>query len=395
MAEQDSTPSVGGFDLLSNMLTGSTLNEDGRASVNEPPIVDPDLVKKALSDDDDTKDDTTKNTDTDDTKSTDDTVDDDTSDTSGDSTDDSKNTGDDNTDDTADTTDGDKPDLTEYEEDITGFLNDKFSEELGWKLEDEDAPKTIPEFVEFMKGVVAEASKPNYSSDEVKAFDEFVKQGGNMRDFYSTAIDGKIDTETVNMDNSFDQKLVLKEHYGNQGYGEERISKMLKRYEDAGVLEEEAEDALELLKNYNEKTQQKLLANQKKDSDLAQEQQQNFVNAVEDNIKNLDNVRGVKISDSDKKELLEYILVPDAEGFTKYQREYMSDIKNLLESAYFTKKGDVLINKSKAQGKSDAVKNLHDKLKANKGNKAKQSGTQNSAKSSSGLSVLGSMLQGS
>ena len=189
--------------------------------------------------------------------------------------------------------------------------------------------------------------------------------------------------------------MVLKEHLTNQGYSEERVNKMLKRHEDAGILEEEAQDALELLKDYNEKTKQRLLEEQKKVSQVAEEQQQKFVGAVQDSIKNLDSILGMTLSDKDKKDLESSILTVDAEGYTPYQRKYMSDIKELLKSAFITMKGDDFGSKIKAKGKSDAVKNLHDKLKANKGNKAKQSGTQSSGGSSSGLSLLGSMLQGS
>jgi hypothetical protein len=245
-----------------------------------------------------------------------------------------------------------------------------------------------------MKGMVDEASKPAYSNDEVEAFDEFVKNGGNLRDFYRTAVEARIDTETVDTESSFDQKRILTEHYNNQGYKEVRINKMIKRYEDAGVLEDEASDALELLKDYNSETKEALLENQKKSAALAEEQQQNFVSTVEDSIKNLDNIRGVKISEKDRKDLVEYILVPDNKGVTQYQRDYMGDIKNLLESAYFTKKGDALISKSKKKGESDAVKNLHDKLKANKGNKSKGgSASQGADDISSGLGLLSSMIQ--
>lgn len=401
MAENDNTPSLGGFDLdrLSSMLTGEQIDEgDGRAD-GTPPMTDPKVIKQALKDEDEEKNENEEanestEEDTSDSGDSSDGGDVDSTDNSGgDSGSDDQTAGDEA--DSADVGTSNDVDLGEYEQDITGFLNERFKEELGWKLDDEDAPKDIGEFVEFMKNIVDEASKPVYSSDEVKAFDEFVKNGGNLRDFYSTAVEGRVDTEAVNMESSFDQKLVLREHYTNQGYGEDRINKMLKRFEDAGILEEEASDALELLKDYNEKTKQRLLEKQKKDAAVLEEQQQKFVEAVEDSIKSLNDIRGVKISEKEKKELLDYILVPDGEGYTQYQREYMSNIKNLLESAYFTKKGDVLINKSKAQGKSDAVKNLHDKLKANKGNKAKQSGDQSSGKTSSGLSLLGSMLQGS
>ena len=389
MAEKDiSNP--GGFDILSNMLTGTTTGVSGSGDGNDAPLIDPEVLKAQLNSSDDDADD--DNSDKDDKDDKDDSTDDDTDDVDKDDKDDADDSKD-NTDDSKDDDSTDDADLGEFEADVTALLNEKFTEELGWDISDEDAPKNVKDFVELMKGVVAEASQPSYSNDEVKAFDEYVKQGGNLRSFYKNAVEGRVDTEVVDMENSFDQKRVLSEHLGNQGLKEERINKMLKRYEDAGVLDEEAGDALELLKDYNDKTKQKLLEDQKKSSDLAEQQQQMFVSTVEDSIKNLNDIRGVKIPEKEKKELLEYILVPDNEGYTKYQREYMGDIKNLLESAYFTKKGDVLINKSKAQGKSDAVKNLHDKLKANKGSRSNKAGNQSAGEISSGLSLLSSMIQ--
>lgn len=382
MAEEN-TPSIGGFDLLSDMLVGGATktDEDGRLDVgNEPPVIDPKTIKAELAKEEPAEEETSEEEveETEETEETEEETEE--------------------VEETKEETSEEEPseeDLGEFESDVTALLNERFAEELGWNIPEENAPKTVKEFVDMMKEVVAEASAPQYANDEVKAYDEFVRNGGNLRDFYKNAVEGRVNTENVDIENSFDQKQVLTEHLVNQGYSTDRINKMIKRYEDAGVLEEEAQDALELLKDYNEKSRKKLLEEQEKNAVFAQEQQQKFVTDVEESIKNLDNIRGVKISEKDKKELLEYILVPDNEGYTKYQREYLSNIKNLLESAYFTKKGDVLINKSKAQGKSDAVKNLHDKLKANKGNRSRQSGTQEHGKTSSGLSVLGSMLQGS
>lgn len=374
MAEEKA-PSLGGFDLLSDMLTGPDRGEGGRTAENELPIIDPERIKAELAIEEEEDEKKEKVEDVEEEK-----------DEIIEGEEEKK---------AEEKEDEPEEDLGEFETDVTALLNEKFAEELGWDIPEEDAPKTVKEFVDMMKVVVSEASAPTYANDEVKAFDDYVKQGGNLRDFYKTAVEGRVDVDSVDMENSFDQKKVLSEHLINQGYSEARIGKMLKRYEDAGVLEEEASDALELLKDYNTKSKQKLLEEQQKSALVAEEQQQKFVGAVEDSIKNLDNIRGVKISHADRKELLDYILVPDREGYTKYQRDYMGDIKNLLESAYFTKKGDVLISRSKAQGKSDAVKNLHDKLKSNKGNKGGQSGTQSGSTTSSGLSVLGSMLQGS
>jgi len=246
-----------------------------------------------------------------------------------------------------------------------------------------------------MKELVQEASVPQYANEEVQKYDEYVKNGGSLRDFYTSFVENKIDPESINIENEYDQKRAIRENYINQGYSEDRVSRMIKRYEEAGVLEDEASDALELLKEYNEKTEKALLDEQKNRAETAKLEQQKFIDTVQESVKTLDNVRGVKISQKDKDELLEYILVPDKSGMTQYQREYLKDVKNLLESAYFTKKGDVLINNVKKKGESDAVKNLHEKLKANKGNKASKGGNAGDGSGSSGLGLLGSMLQGS
>jgi len=386
MAEEN-TPSLGGFDLLSDMLVGGATktDEDGRLDVgSEPPVIDPKTIKEQLAKEEPLEEDEKKKEE-EEKEQEEETPE----------KEEKEEEQEEEQEEEAEEVEKSEEDLGEFEADVTALLNERFSEELGWNIPEEEAPKSVKEFVDMMKEIVAEASAPQYANEEVQAYDEFVRNGGNLREFYKNAVEGRVDVENVDIDNSYDQKQVLTEHLTNQGYSSDRINKMIKRYEDAGVLEDEAQDALELLKDYNEKNRKKLLEEQENFARLQQEQQQKFVTDVEESIKNLDNIRGVKISDKDKKELLDYILVPDSEGYTKYQREYMGNIKNLLESAYFTKKGDVLINKSKAQGKSDAVKNLHDKLKANKGNRSRQSGTQEHGKTSSGLSVLGSMLQGS
>jgi hypothetical protein len=85
---------------------------------------------------------------------------------------------------------------------------------------------------------------------------------------------------------------------------------------------------------------------------------------------------------------MDYIFKPDSEGLTKYQRDYMSDVKNLIESAYFTKQGDKLISSAKKTGTSDAYKDLHQKLKANKGKRHAGASSQESGDSSDSLTNL-------
>ena len=68
----------------------------------------------------------------------------------------------------------------------------------------------MEDIVNFMKDLVTEASKPNYANEEVAKFDEFVRNGGSLRDFYDSNIEGKVNTENVDLESEFNQKMVFK-----------------------------------------------------------------------------------------------------------------------------------------------------------------------------------------
>ena len=77
--------------------------------------------------------------------------------------------------------------------------------------------------------------------------------------------------------------------------------------------------------------------------------------------------------DYNKKESEEnYIFKVEADGTTKYQKDYSKSVKNLIESAYFTMKGDKLINSAKAAGETTAVKKLKNTLASTKKGGSKQ-----------------------
>ena len=82
--------------------------------------------------------------------------------------------------------------------------------------------------------------------------------------------------------------------------------------------------------------------------------------------------------------MLDYIFKPETDGTTKYQKDYAKDYRNLIESAYFTMRGDSLIKKVTQKATSQATKNLQDKL-ANKGKRTKNSGSSTASTQSSTL----------
>lgn len=256
----------------------------------------------------------------------------------------------------------DSDDGTTSEELIVNFF-DSLSEQLGWSdVEDEDKPKTAEDLIEYFKDVIEENSVPQYASEEVEKLDEFVRNGGNLKDYFS--IDADIDLDNIEVeDNEINQKLVVKEFLKEKGFSAKQIDKKITKYEDAGILEDEAVDALEALKDIKAERKEKLLEEQQKSAREAQKQQQTFFNNVVSEIKGMDSIYGIKIPEKDKRALLEYIFKPDAEGVTKYQKDYAKSLKNLITSAYFTMKGDSLITIAKQKGKKDALDNFKNSLR--------------------------------
>ena len=253
----------------------------------------------------------------------------------------------------------------EVESKQVSALFDAIAEELEWDFDEEDEeekPKTVEELVKYFKEVIEEQSTPEYASEDVAKLDEFVRNGGKLEDYFS--ITPGIDIDNVDIENENEQKTVLRELLARKGYSDKQIAKKIERFEDAGVLEDEARDAVEELQEIVAKEKEELLEQQRIKKEEMVQRQQKFFDDVVGEIKSLDSIRGSKIPAKDKKELLAYIFKADASGKTQYQKDYSKSVKNLIESAYFTMRGDTLLDAAKKQGTSSAIKNLKNSLRS-------------------------------
>lgn len=268
----------------------------------------------------------------------------------------------------------DEPDEDDSEV-VTNFF-DAMSEELGWEFdEDDEKPKTVPELINYFKTVIEENSKPDFASEEIEALDAYVKQGGDLRKYLQ--IDAELDLDDIDLDEESNQKAVVKMWLKEKGFSSKQIEKKISKYEDAGLLEDEAQDAIEDLKEIREQRKEQLLKEQEKAHKQYQEQQRTFYTNVVDEIKGLKNIRGIAIPEKDKKVLIDYILKPDADGRTKYQKDYAKGgVKNLIESAYFTMNADKLLEAAKREGNNKAVERFRNSLKSTSvSSKSKQAQT--------------------
>lgn len=246
---------------------------------------------------------------------------------------------------------------------VTNFF-DAVAEKLNWEFEEgEDKPKNVDELINYFQNVIEENSKPEYSSEEVEALDNFVKQGGDLKKYLT--IDAELDLDDIDIEDEANQKLVVKQLLKEKGFSTKKIDKLVSRYEEAGLLEDEAQDALEDLKEIKEEKKKQLLEDQKKAYQIQLQRQQQFYDNVVSEIKGLKNIRGITVPEKDKKVLMDYILKPDTDGKTKYQKDYAKGgVKNLIESAYFTMNADKLIEAAKREGNNSAIDKFRRSLKS-------------------------------
>lgn len=269
-----------------------------------------------------------------------------------------------NTDDIDDNDDVDDDNAgLQNEQNNVGLFFDAFAEQLGWDVDEDEKPKSIEDLIGYIEDVVEENSKPQYADDRIAQLDEYVKNGGNFEDFYNR-MSQSIEYDNLDIEDEDNQKLAVRDYLRLSGYNDEQISKKIERYEDADMLADEAEDALERLKLYQKQQVEQQQQMQEQMRIQQQEQAQQFVTSLNDTIGNLKSIRGVAIPKEDRKLLFDYITKVDANGLTQYQKDFNKNmVNNLIESAYFTMKGDSLIGEATRNGQTTAAKKLRQMLR--------------------------------
>jgi hypothetical protein len=296
-------------------------------------------------------------------------------------------------DDQSHTDDSDDKDIQglsdEDEPEVVQYFQEKLFEKFGWDIEEDDKFEKVEDFVDYLSKVIEENSKPEFASEEIKALNEYVKQGGDINKYYQTT-NSVIDPDEIDLKSEANQMLVVREYLKTQGYSADKINKRIERYSDTGILEDEAIEAAEFLKDHKKKTEEKLFREQEKFFQEQEKMQQKFFDDVKKEVEQMDEVLGMPLTKSVKSNLINYIFKKESDGKTKYQKEYSSSVRNLLESAYFTMMRDQLPKKINSKATSDATINLRKKLEM-KSKRGKNTGDIDSnEKTSSDHSIFGS-----
>ena len=352
MAKKKSTIPSGFEDVLGNIYSNA---EQGEGITNIDDVLPPDTPL----DDEDKKEPPVN---TEDGKKTDDTPDPAAKEDNSEIPEDVLN----NNQDTITTEDNDDNDDDISEEAVieaqqVGLLFDAIGQSLGWNMNDideKDRPLTVDDLTHYFAETVKQNSVPEYADDRIQRLDEYVKNGGRFEDFYEIQKEA-LSLDNIDMEDEVNQKAVIRELLKHSNYSDEQINKKISRYEDADMLYEESEDALDRLKNIRQAELEEATRRQQEIVRQQEEQSKAFFTSVTKDINELTDIRGIAVSKEDRKALFDYIFKVDNTGLSQYQKDFNSNLsKNLIESAYFTMKADDLINKAEKKGESSAAEKL-------------------------------------
>ena len=247
-----------------------------------------------------------------------------------------------------------------------GLLFDAIGDKLGWnmdEIDEKDRPLNTEALADYFANVVKENSVPEYADERIQALDEYVKQGGKFEDFYAKQQEA-LTIDNIDLEDENNQKAVVREFMKYSGYTDEQINKKISRYEDSDVLSDEAEDALDRLKDIRQKEVEEATRQQEELAKKREQESREFFDNVSKGINELTNIRGINVPKEDRKALFDYIFKVDQNGVSQYQKDFNKNLsKNLIESAYFTMKADSLISTAKRDGESSATEKLRNLLR--------------------------------
>lgn len=204
-------------------------------------------------------------------------------------------------------------------------------------FEDSDDIEDSPDLIKNVVYSTAKNMVDEYKEsipDVGKKFLKYIEDGGDPNKFINS-ISAPIDFENIDLENIDNQKAVLSEFLKIQGYTDEEIREELIDYEDSLLLEKKSATALNKLKTFYSKQSDKLLQEQEALKELQAKELEEYVENIRNTIKESNNLGGLNVSASDKKDFEKYLLSRGTDGLTQYERDIQENpIKTQIELAY-------------------------------------------------------------
>lgn len=265
-----------------------------------------------------------------------------------------------------------KEEGTQSEEDDNPYtvLAKNFFDYLGWDNWSDDflPEKNAEGFFNMLESIIQENSKPEYSSEIVRDFDTFVKNGGNPKEFLETY--NQTELPELDLENQEHQAYVVYQQMKmSTQWSDEKIRKYVHKLAKDGELAEEAKDAFGFVKSQYDQRREQLKKQQEEDLIKQNKETQEYIYSVGRYIESAsEEDLGVSLTKGEKQKFVRFLLEPDPKtGLTPYQHKIQENPSNSYKLAALVFKG-ALDGQLESIAKKKVVNELEDKLKKSASN---------------------------
>jgi hypothetical protein len=186
----------------------------------------------------------------------------------------------------------------------------------GYDVSDEES------LVAFVKEAVKQNSAPDFASEEVKRFNDYVSHGGDPKN-YLDSVYGTVDYANLRIDgNEEAQKEVLRTFLKAEfpKRDQDWVEAKIERYENSGILEEEAKEALSSLASFKAEDDEYIIERQRLEHEERVKQYKQQLADLENKINSKEQILGKEVNKAERKKLFEFATVRDKYGKTQYER---------------------------------------------------------------------------
>lgn len=185
----------------------------------------------------------------------------------------------------------------------------------------ENSEDGVKELIQDNINTGIEQWKNQYPKEALEVL-EHIKNGGTLNELIQIEQDGPDYERDVDMTDENHQKFVIEDWLTEQGFSAEKIKSRLEKYEEAGLIEDEAKAAHEKLVELQKKKRETLLKEQKAENDRRQTEMKSRTEGFKKRVLETKEVAGIELKKGEQEKLLEYMTKPVKEGKTQLQLDY-------------------------------------------------------------------------
>ena len=246
-------------------------------------------------------------------------------------------------------------------------------EENGWDFDAEKfkGKDKVSDLTDFIGDIIEQNSIPEFASDEVKEFNEFVAKHGadKAADFLSVSY-GSVDYESMDLTNEDNQKKVYSDYLkATTKFTPAKIEKEVKKLADLEELEGETKEAQEYLIEDAKKAKEEFVASQEREKETSSANFTKYLGEQKERIDSSKEIAGFELNDKDKAGLYKFAFESDRNGKTGYQKMKEADKDLDLKLLLLAYKG-VDKDKITKTATTETVKKLRKNLSRFKDKKA-------------------------